>query len=340
MRRVRHGCAAGAASARPARGGRSVLRRVRHGLAALVLLLLTGCGQLVATIPMQGVRGAGVTEIALPAGVEVRFPIRLANYSGTDVVLLHAELRREGETVAAVDCEGASVDGSAATLWQSNSDCALVVPDGGADQVVAAIQPASSSSGITAEGVEVQVRVPEDAGVTPRSDVPDRSLPKLLVAGLVAAGAGVVVVHLGLVIWLLRKRRKFTRPLARVEALPGEPWELRFDPKKTGEMAIFMRFKMRGRPRPGLICSVQVELHGNVIIDELVGLRGGARAEGVTLVPTTTWFSVSSKTSESGFVELVELGLVRPGYEAVARGTVRPIEGTEISRLEILVADA
>ena len=305
----------------------------------LLLLLLTGCGQLVATIPMQGVNGAGVTELDLPAGVEVDFPVRTVDYSGTEVLLLHTELRRGSSVVAVADCEGASLDGSAAWDWQTN-DCSLVVPEGGADRVVASIRPQSGSSRLTTQGLEVQVRVPGEAGVTPRSDVPDRSLPKILVAGMVAAGLGLVGLHVGLAVWLLRKRRRFSRPLARTEALPGEPWELRFEPTKTGELSIFLRFKMRGRPRPGLVCSVQVELHDRVTIDELVGLRAGARADGVTRVPTTTWFSVSSKTSESGFVELVELGLVRPGFVAVARGTVRPIVGTEISRLEVLVSDA
>jgi len=288
---------------------------------------------------MRGGPGAGATEIALPAGVEVNFPLRLERYSGTEVLLLHVELRRGGEAVAAADCQGVSLEGSGALVWQTN-DCSLVVPEGGADQVVAAVRPASTRSGFTAKGLEVQVRVPEEAGVTPRPDVPDRSLHPLVIAAIVVAGVAGVGLFLVLVIWLLANRRRFNRPLARVKALPGEPWELRFEPEKTGEMAIFLRFKMRGRPRPGLVCSVQVELHGNVISDELVGVRAGARADGVTVVPTTTWFSVSSKTSESGIVELVELGLIRPGFTGVARGTVREIVGTEISRLEILVTGA
>jgi hypothetical protein len=308
-------------------------------LLPLLLLLLTGCGQLVATIPMATVYSAGQTEIDLPAGVEVSFPIRLKSYSGTEVLLLHAELRRAGEVVAAADCQGASVEGTAFHAWQTN-DCSLVVPEGGADQVVAALRPGSSSSSLTVEELEVQVRVPKEAGVTPRSDVPDRSLPKIVVAGIVVAGVAFVGLHVGLVGWLLAKRRKFNRPLARVEALPGEPWELRFEPEQTGELTIYLRHKMRGRYRPGLVCSLQVEVHDEVIIDELVGVAGGARAEGVTHVTTTTWFSVSSKTSESGIVALADLGLVRPGFVAVARGTVRPIVGTKISRLEVFVASA
>ena len=307
-------------------------------LLPLLLLLLTGCAELVAVVPMPGPTGVGQTEIELPAGVEVKFPVRMKSYSGTETLLLHTELRRGGEVVAAADCDGPSVEGSGFLFWEGNS-CSLVVPEGGADQVVAALRPRSTGSGFTATEIEVQVRVSEEAGVTPRADLPDRSLPPIVIAGIVAAGLAFVGIHGGLVVWLLRKRRKFNRPLARVEAQPGKPWELRFEPNKTGEMSVYLRFKMRGRPRPGLVCSVQVELHDQVIIDELVGLRAGARADGVTHVPTTTWFSVSSKTSQSGIVELVELGLIRPGFVATARGTVKEIVGTDISRLEIFVTD-
>ena len=334
---VRHGLAEDAEGARSARGGRGGSRTL---LVAALLLLLTGCGELVATIPLGSLPWEGEAQVELPEGVVVRLPVVLNHDGGPNTRLeLHAELRRGGQQVAVVDCVAADLDDEGSTIWESRGACGVVVPEGGADAVF--VRATLGNHAHEVDGLKVQVRLRPDIKVEPGAEGPPPSLGPLEIGGIVVGIVLVVGFNLAVLGFILRKKRKLNRRLASVEALPGQPWELHFEPPKARRLNLYLRYRMRGEGSgPGLTCKATVEVHGDVFADELVGVRGGASAPGVTRVPTTTWFSSTSNTTASGTVAMLELGLLRPGFVGVARGTLEPVPGTELMLLEVFVAEA
>jgi hypothetical protein len=323
-------------------------RRLRHlpvgatrlALLAFALLLLTGCGELVATIPLSAAQAEAEAQVDLPPGVVIRFPAALDYHEGPDTsLLLHAELRREGLQVAGVDCTAANLEGSGHKLWESQLGCRVAVPEGGADAVFVSTRLANPAHRV--DGLEIQVRVRSDITVEPGAEGPPPALGPLEIAGIVVGVVLVLGFNVVILVFILRKRSKLKDRLAYAEALSGEPWELRFEPRKARRLNLYLRYRMRGEGfRPGLTCAVTVEVHGREIARELVGVGRGAATPGVTRVPTVTWFSSKSNTTAGGTVALLELGLCRPGFQGVARGTLEPIEGSELMTLEVFVADA